>query len=119
MLEFQLPAGLLNGDPPSWYATIGSDASWPEHFDGTRRAAALGSAVRVVILEPGGELDVFVSEYAETLGYIMDRWFPTRESAIQDYDQMFGDQLGSRHAIPEAESHPEGYVLRALASQQP
>ena len=116
MLEFQSPAGLLDGKPPSWYAVIRPDDLKPPEYDGTPRAAADGAEPRILTMEAGGTHDVFVSEYAETLGYITDSWFPTREAALDDSDDRFGEDLGQWLPVPENESHPESFVLRTLAS---
>ena len=117
MLEFLLPRGLLDGDPPSWYAVVRPDQLHAPSYDGKPRCGAEGAEPRILIMEAGGESDVFVSQYAEDLGYLTDSWYPTREAAIQDCEAAFGDQLGTWQPIPEGESHPEGYVLRRLASQ--
>lgn len=118
MLEFQLPAGLLDGDPPSWYAVVRAHELHTPTYDGTPRAAPEGAEPRILIMEPGGENDVFVSHYAENLGYLTDAWFPTRESAVQDSEATFGDELGPWLPVPGRESHPERFVLHRLASQR-
>lgn len=116
MLEFQLPPGLLDGDPPSWYAVVRPEDLYPPTYDGTPRGAPEGAAPRILIMEAGGERDVFVSQYAENLGYLTDIWYPTREAALEDCEALFGESLGAWQAIPGGESHPESYVLQRLAS---
>ena len=118
MLEFQLPPGLLDGDPPSWYTVIRPDEFQPPPYDGTPRGGAEGAEPRVLIMEAGGESDVFVSQYAQDLGYLTEVWYSTREAALQDLKTMFGDDLGPWLPVPEGESHPESYVLSRLASAQ-
>src|SRR5688572_30604953 len=53
MLEFELPAGLLDGDPPSWYAVVRPDELRAPTYDGTPRAASEGAEPRILILEAG------------------------------------------------------------------
>jgi hypothetical protein len=117
MLEFQLPAGLLEGDPPSWYAVVRAHELHTPAYDGTPRAAPAGAEPRILIMEAGGERDVFVSHYAEDLGYLTDLWFATREAAVQDSEATFGEELGPWLPIPSGESHPESFVLQELASR--
>lgn len=118
MHEFLLPPGLIDGEPPSWYAVVRPMELRTPSYDGIPRSAATGASPRILILEPGGEHDVFVSEYAEDLGYITDSWFATREAALEDADDRFGDGLGPWLPIPAPEAHPETFVLRALASSR-
>ena len=66
-------------------------------------------------MEPGAESDVFVSTYDSTLAYITDTWYPTREQAIESYDEQFGADLSPWIPIPENAS-PEEYVLSKIAS---
>src|SRR4051812_40423125 len=116
MLEFQLPTGFLNGEPPSWYAIVRPGALRPSRYDGVPRQAANEAEPRIFILEQGGESDVFVSEYAEDLSYITDSWYPTREFAAEDLETRFGDQLGPWSPVPGEESNPESYVLQSTSS---
>ena len=117
MLEFQLPAGLLDGNPPSWYAVVRAGELQPPAYDGTPRSAPEGAEPRILIIEAGGEHDTFVSYYAADLGYLTDAWFATREAAIQDAEVTFGEDLGPWLPVPHGESHPETFVLHRLASK--
>ena len=45
MLEFQLPAGLLDGNPPSWYAVVRAGELQPPAYDGTPRSAPEGASL--------------------------------------------------------------------------
>ena len=116
MLDFLQPRGLLEGDPPSWYVVIRPHELRAPSYDGTPRGAPEGAEPRILLMEAGGESDVFVSQYAENLGYLTDTWYPTRESAVEDCQALFGGDLGPWQPIPESESNPESYVLRQLAS---
>lgn len=115
MLEFLQPPGLLDGDPPSWYAVVRASELSPPAYDGKPRAAADGAEPRILIMEPGDESDVFVSTYDATLGYITDTWYPTREAAITDSEEQFGSDLGPWTPIPDNESAEE-YVLSRIAA---
>jgi hypothetical protein len=115
LLEFIQPPGLLNGDPPSWYAVIRPDELPPTVYDTTPRSAPDGASPRIFIMEPGAESDVFVSTYDCSLAYITDIWYPTREQAITSCDEQFGSELSPWMPIPENES-PEKYVLSTIAS---
>lgn len=117
MLEFLQPPGLLDGNPPSWYAVVRPDDFSVPIYDGQPRAAAQNAEPRVLIMEPGDESDVFVSRYDSSLGYITDAWYPTREAAISDCEELFGDDLGPWTPVPEAESKPERYVLARLSGR--
>ena len=66
-------------------------------------------------MEAGGERDVFVSHYAEDLGYLTDLWFATREAAVQDSEATFGEELGPWLPIPSGESHPRKLRLAATS----
>jgi hypothetical protein len=116
MHEFLFPTGLIHGNPPSWYAVVRPTELRAPSYDGIPRPAATGALPRILILEPGDERDAFVSEYAEDLGYITDSWFATREEAVEDADRRFGDSLGPWMAVAAHETHPESFVLGALAS---
>lgn len=117
MLEFLQPPGLLDGEPPSWYAVVRPDDLTPPSYDGKPRAAADDAEPRILIMEPGDDSDVFVSQYDAALGYITDNWYPTRESAIADCEDRFGKDLGPWTPVPEKESSPEQYVLSRIASR--
>jgi hypothetical protein len=112
MLEFLQPPGLLDGSPPSWYAVVRADELSPPTYDGKPRTAAHGAEPRILIMEPGDESDVFVSTYDATLGYITDSWYPTREAAVADCEEHFGDDLGTWIPIPENESTEEWVLTR-------
>ncbi|MDB4906257.1 MAG: hypothetical protein JWO05_1041 [Gemmatimonadetes bacterium] len=118
MLEFLLPAGFLDAEPPYWYAVVRpSDLSFAS-YDGEPRRAPPDAETRVVVFEPAGEGiegGVFVSRYAASLGYITDSWYPTREAAITDVSHELGEELGPWTPVPESEDHPESYVLHLLA----
>ncbi|HEY4303501.1 MAG TPA: hypothetical protein VGM82_03495 [Gemmatimonadaceae bacterium] len=114
MHEFLLPVGLLDASPPSWYTLIGPPLR-SSAYDGVPHPAPDGAAPRILVLEPGGASDAFLAEYAEDFGYITDSWFATREAAVADADQRFGDLLGTWMPIPETESHPETFALRAVS----
>ena len=115
MFEFHLPAGLLEGDPPAWYAVVRHHEFHPPHYDGKPRAATDGAQPRILIMEPGGESDVFVSLYAEDFGDLTDLWFPSREEAVQGCEDTVGDELGAWQPIPHGESRPESFVLHRLS----
>jgi hypothetical protein len=68
------------------------------------------------MIEPGGERDAFLAEYAEDFGYITDSWFATREAAIEDADRRFGDLLSDWAPIPETAASPESFALRAVST---
>jgi hypothetical protein len=70
----------------------------------------------VLILEPGGESDAFVSRYDQSLSYTTDSWHSTREQALVDLEEEFGDNLGDSKPVPADERDPEGFVLKRLAS---
>jgi hypothetical protein len=116
MLDFLQPPGLLDSDPPSWYAVIRPDKLPSTVYDGTPRNAPAGASPRVLIMEPGAESDVFVSTYDCTLAYITDMWYPTQEQAIASCDEQFGNDLSPWIPVPENES-PEEYVLSKIASR--
>ena len=116
MLEFLLPVGLLDGEPPSWYALVRPDDLRPAPYDGVPRAARSGAEPRILVLEAGGAADAFVAEYAADLGYISDAWFPTREAAVSDAVARFGDSLGPWLPVPAAEDPPEHFVLSAVSA---
>ena len=115
MHEFELPAGFLDGEPPSWYAVVRPMELQPPSYDGAPRRAAEGAQPRILILEAGGESDVFVSYYAEDLGYLTDEWFPTREAAVGCFEKAFAG-LGPWNPIPSDVVHPESFVLHQLAT---
>jgi hypothetical protein len=117
MLEFLQPPGLLDGNPPSWYTVVRADELSPPTYDAKPRAARDGAEPRILILEPGDERDVFVSTYNATLAYITDTWYRTREAAIADCEERFGNDLGSWTPIPENES-AEPYVLSRVSNQE-
>ena len=110
MLEFLQPPGLLDGNPPSWYALVRAQGLSPPAYDGNPRAAANGAEPRILIMEPGDESDVFVSTYDATLGYITDTWYLTREAALTDCEEQFGNDLGPWTPIPDNDNAEE-YVL--------
>ena len=112
MYEFLLPAGLLDGDPPYWYAVVGTgEGRAIRGYAGERRAASEGAATRVLVLEPGGGTDCFVAHYDATGGYITDYGYPTRESALEDLATEFGDLIGTWKPVPLDVSDTEQYVL--------
>lgn len=117
MLEFLLPQGLLSAEPGFWYAIIGDEAVPARGYDGIPRAAEEGAATCVVMLEPAGEGiegGAFVARYSASLGYISDAWFASREAAIEDIVAEFGEEVGPLTPVPDDESDPEAYVLRAV-----
>jgi hypothetical protein len=118
MLEFSLPEGLLDGDPPYWFAVIDPGNFHPPPYDGTRKGAT-GAEPRILVLEPGGEMDAFVSQYAGNLGYITDSWYPTREAALEDAVSVFGELLGPWVPVPVGESDPEAFILRTAGAKKP
>jgi hypothetical protein len=117
MLEFELPPGLLDGEPPSWYAVIRSDELHAQEYDGTPRAAPEGAEPRILIMEPGDESDVFISSYDGQLRYLTDSWYPTREAAVADCETEFGDHLGPWTPIPEDEPDVEKYALTRIGKK--
>jgi hypothetical protein len=116
MDEFLLPTGLIDGDPPSWFAVVRPAELRAPSYNGIPRPAATGALPRILILEPGDKHDAFVSEYAEDLGYITDGWFATREEAVEDADRRFGDSLGPWVPVSADQTHPESFVLGILSS---
>jgi hypothetical protein len=115
MLEFLQPPGLLDGNPPSWYAVVRANELSPPAYDAKPRAAADGAEPRILIMEPGDQSDVFVSAYDATLGYITDTWYATREAAVADCEEHFGNDLGAWTPIPEGEIAEE-YALSRIGS---
>jgi hypothetical protein len=115
LLDFLAPQGLLEGDPPSWYAVVRPNELRAVPYDGKPRAAIEGAEPRVLILEPGDESDVFVSKYDATLAYVTDVWYRTREAAIEELDTEFGKDLGPWMPIPEDVPHAETYVLGRIS----
>ncbi len=119
MLEFLLPPGLIDAEPPYWFATIRGAELPRQHYDGVPRPAVnLEAEPRILVLEPGGAADVFVSHYAADLGYLTDTWYATREAALEDLAAIHGTDLDTWRPVPESESHPETYILRLAASGQ-
>jgi hypothetical protein len=113
MLEFLLPDGVLSGEPPHCYAVIGGGAGRAiPQYDGSRRAAPEGATALIVVLEPGGEADTFLSTYDSTGGFIQDSWYLTREEALEAAAAEFGTALGTWHPVPAGTDDPELFVLR-------
>jgi len=112
MLEFLLPDGVLSGKPPYWYAVIGEGAgrAIPE-YDGSRRAASEGATALIVVLEPGGDADAFLSAYDSTGGFIQDSWYRTREEALEAAAAEFGTALGTWQPVPAGTDDPELFAL--------
>ena len=112
MLEFLLPEGVLNGEPPYWYAVIGAGAGRAvPGYDGSRHPAPDGAKALVLVLEPGGEDDAFLSAYDATGGFIEDTWYPSREEALESAASEFGAALGTWQPVPEGTDDPELFVL--------
>ena len=102
MLDFLLPPGFLDAEPPYWYAVIRAPAA----------------TARVLVFEPGGEgLEggVFVTRYGPALDYLTETWYPTREAAIADVTEEFGDDLGPWTPVPESERDVERYLRATVA----
>lgn len=107
-----LPAGLLDGDPPYWYATVGQGAGRAiSGYTGERRRAPENATTRVVVLEAGGAADCFVAHYDATGGYITDYGYPTREAALEDLAIMFGEKVGTWRPVPPHVPDAEQYAL--------
>ena len=117
MLEFLLPPGLLAGTPPSWYCVVRPHEFRAPRYDGKPRQASANAETRILILEGVSEDAVFVARYADTLGYLSDTPYPTREAAITGCHEDFGDKLGPWLPVPAHERHPESYVLGRLAAK--
>ena len=118
MLEFLLPNGLLDADPPYWYAVIRQAEFSARTYDGVRRPAGPSAETRIVVLEPGGEGaagGTFVARYDAAFGYIADEWYATRELAVEEVTSEFGGALGQWMSVPEQETDPEGYILASVA----
>jgi hypothetical protein len=112
LYEFLLPAGLLDGNPPYWYAVVGAGTGPAiRDYKGVHGAPAEGAVPRVLVLEPGAEWDCFVSRYDVTGGYITEHGYPTREQALEDLAAEFGDLLGSWKSVPEQIQDAEHYAL--------
>ena len=117
MLEFLLPPGLLDAEPPYWYVVIRPHSLPRQAYDGVPRTD-VDAEPRILVFEPAGEGvegGVFVARYAASLGYITDSWYATREEAIEHVVQEFGEDLGPWTAVPEGEADAELYVLRTVA----
>jgi hypothetical protein len=114
VFDFQLPPSLIDGDHAYWYAVISQDEPLSLPLESVGHPAAEdGAKPRVLILEPGGVDDAFLSRYDRGLGYITDVWHPTREAAIEDASEEFGDRLGPWSPIPDGEDS-ELFVRRTL-----
>jgi hypothetical protein len=98
MLEFLLPAGLVEGDPPYWFALVGSAPS--ERLTGHGASAGAATGQRSLLLEPGGDTDAFLSEYDQRGSFLGDTWYGTREEALEDASQKFGPTLGEWRPVP-------------------
>ena len=104
MLDFLLPAGLLDGEPLNWFAFV------------SRAGEAGGAeAPRVLILESFAEGAAFVSRYAADFRYLTDTGYPSREAAVEDCANEFGHALGVWTPIPEGETNLEAYVRLQVA----
>ena len=117
MLEFLLPKGLLEAVPPSWYAVIRPGDLHVPLYRGEHHPALDDDEVRILVIEEGGAVDVFVAKYAASLGYAGDAWFQTRELAITDCEEQYGVAPSSWMPVPETENPPEQYVLTTVADQ--
>jgi hypothetical protein len=84
----------------------------PPPHDAKPRAAADGAEPRILIMEHGDQSDVFVSAYDAALGYITDTWYATREAAVADCEEQFGNELGSWTPIPEDENAEEDVLSK-------
>jgi hypothetical protein len=118
MLEFLLPKGLIEADPPSWFAVVGSEPfSWV--YDGKPRPAPEDAATRILILEAAasGVPDAFVSHYDEMCGFIGDFWFATREAAIEDAAAEYGQLLDAWTPIPDDEPDSETFALQSATKR--
>jgi hypothetical protein len=117
MLEFLLPPGFLDAEPPYWYAVVRAASLPARDYDGVPRGAAADAETRILVFEPGGEGiegGVFVARYSESLGYITDSWYATREAAAEDIAEEFGDGLGPWTPVPPDEDDPERHVLTTV-----
>ena len=118
MLEFLRPTGFLEAEPPYWYALVRPDDLPAGSYDGVPRGAEEGAETRVIVFEPAGygiEGGVFVSRYDASCGYIGDSWYPTREAAVTDLENEFGDSLVPWTPVPAEEEDAERYVLTIAA----
>lgn len=116
MLDFLLPDGLLNGEPPFWFAVVGGAHGLPSGYDGVPRPGRTDAETRVVVLEPAGEDDAFLCRYDAALGFQGDGWFATREEAVAAAEEEFGEGLGRWRPIPADATHPETFALRAACA---
>jgi hypothetical protein len=116
MYEFLLPIGLLAGEPPYWYAVVRPNEFPPTPYTGQPRNGSPEAETRVLILEPGGGIDAFLSPYDASLAYQTDSWYPTREAAVEDVTEEFGDSLGAWTPVPEEEHDAELFVLRRVST---
>ena len=119
MLEFLLPPGLLEAEPPYWFAVVrAADLPRGAKYHGPPRRAEPQAETRVIVLEPAGggpEGGVFACRYDALLGYITDTWSATREAAVEGLTAEFGPDLGPWTPVPEGERDPETYVLTMVA----
>ena len=99
MHDFLLPSGLIEGEPPYWYSVVGSSRL-------------------VLILEPGGEHDAFVSRYNAGLQYLTDSWHPTREDALSSCQEEFGEDLSAWRPVPRGETDVEGFVRQLVVADE-
>lgn len=113
MYDFLLPKGLLDGTPPFWYAIVSGTSLGPFPIDTKPRVALEGSSTAILILEPGGEDDAFVSHYDRTLAFISDTWYETREAAMRDCAESFAT-AGEWLPIPDEAPNAEDFVLAAI-----
>ena len=115
MLDFLLPPGLIGGNPPYWFAVVVGSVRPPAGYDGVPRPGDPDARTWVLVLEPAGEHDAFVSRYDAAFGFQGDEYFGTREAAIAAAEEEFGESLGTWQPVPESETDAEAFALRAAS----
>jgi hypothetical protein len=113
-----VPEAFLAAEPEHWFAVLDTPQRMVGSYDGRPRTAKEGEGAKVVVVEPGGDLDVFVSEYGADYGYIQQFWFRNREEAASFAVEEYGDTLVEWIPIPADESDPERFALTSASERE-
>ncbi len=113
MHEFLLPVGLLDADPPYWFAVIASRSPLPASYDGPPHGDPPEGPTRVLVLEPGPGVDAFLSRYGATLGFQGDSYFESREAAVAAVEEEFEGVPLEWQPVPATVVDAERYALQA------
>jgi hypothetical protein len=119
VLDFLLPAGLVESDPPYWFAIVSPKFAAGPTGHGAEVASPPDATpnARFLLLEPGGAADAFMSKYDQQGSFMGDTWYATREEALQDASEEFGPALGEWRPVPASDiGTAERYVLGRLAT---